>query len=147
MRATKLRDLDDFTGHAALYELSDNYLVRPGFSVRHVVVSCVDTTGNDTYVFPANGAGEVLSWSELPGSYSGGSDHDVAISLFESRASERGTVNDLRAALAEREARITAAAAILIGGKHDRDERHEPLHGVITGALDALLANGPDARG
>jgi hypothetical protein len=140
MRATKMRDLDGFTGDTALYQLSEEYLVRPGLSVRHVVVSCVEILGQDTYLFPANAAGEVLSWVELPGSFSGGLDHNVAIGLFESRASEPGTVRDLRAALAEQEARIMGAAAILAEAKHERDMQEDTLHGAIVDALDALLA-------
>lgn len=48
---------------------------------QHVVVSSVIApyTGPETYIFPSNAAGDVISYSELDGSYRGGLDHKQAL--------------------------------------------------------------------
>lgn len=50
----------------------------------YVIVSAAWSTfsGPETYIFPADGEGNVLSWSELEGSYRGGLDHDVALAGY-----------------------------------------------------------------
>ena len=35
--------------------------------------------GSETFIFGANGAGEIIDWGELEGSYQGGSDHALAL--------------------------------------------------------------------
>jgi hypothetical protein len=49
----------------------------------YVVISALprafDTGRAETYIFPADKDGNVLSWGELPGSYRGGTDHDKAL--------------------------------------------------------------------
>jgi hypothetical protein len=86
--ATFLRKLDGFTGEARLYRLSEpvDYEARDtkGYvrrSTYYVVVSAADApySGPETYIFPADPHGIVLSWSELRGSYRGGKDHAQAL--------------------------------------------------------------------
>lgn len=36
-------------------------------------------TDSETFIFGANGAGEIIDWGELEGSYQGGSDHARAL--------------------------------------------------------------------
>lgn len=54
---------------------------RKDFDTSYVVTSAavVPWGGPETYIFPANEEGEILGWSELPGSYRGGLDHEEAI--------------------------------------------------------------------
>jgi len=88
MKAVFLRNLKGFTGHASLYELDEeigygmdwNEPGKPAGYTRHVVVSATDVMdGPETYIFPADGDGVVLSWQEMPGSYRGGLDHAEAL--------------------------------------------------------------------
>lgn len=76
-----LKDLEGFTGSAALFKLSKpvtyGYEDEAG-KTSYVVVSStfVPFTGPETYIFPADKDGEVLSWGELDGSFRGISDRD-----------------------------------------------------------------------
>ena len=75
--ATLVKDnLDSFSGHAALYKLSEPH---EGFD--HVVVSAVNTSfAHETYLFGADESGEVKEWGELDGSERNVCDHEVALS-------------------------------------------------------------------
>lgn len=83
-----IRELrDGFTGSAKLWRVSPP--LKYGYSedkqeTEYVVSSATVAmfTGPETYIFPANAEGEIVSWSELPGSYRGGLDHDVAMSAL-----------------------------------------------------------------
>ena len=45
-----------------------------------VVVSAIrHDWAHETYIFPANAAGEITDWGELPGSYWGGMSHEEAL--------------------------------------------------------------------
>ena len=87
--ATLVRALNGFTGSAALYKLSEplHYLDwdEDGNEVEmaalYVVISAANVifSGPETYIFPSNRKGEVVSWGELPGSYRGGLDHHEAL--------------------------------------------------------------------
>lgn len=72
MIATKIKNLDEFQGHAALYHLSEPLEGYDGESHEWVIVSSAHIPfgfgGCETYIFPANSDGIVLDWSELPGS-------------------------------------------------------------------------------
>lgn len=48
---------------------------------KYVVVSAVNArwSGNETYIFPANEKGEIVSWSELEGSIKGTRSHAEAL--------------------------------------------------------------------
>lgn len=48
---------------------------------KYVVVSAVNAmwSGNETFIFPANEKGEIVSWSELDGSMSGTLSHSKAL--------------------------------------------------------------------
>lgn len=49
-------------------------------SVDYVVVSASNRASvPETYIFEADVRGEIVSWSELPGSFRGGLDHDAAL--------------------------------------------------------------------
>lgn len=73
--ATKVRDLENFTGKAALYKLSDRL---EGFD--YVVVSAVLAPyTHETYIFGADENGEVLEWGELPGSERDVYSHEKAL--------------------------------------------------------------------
>ena len=90
---SKVRNLSNFRGEAALYKVSGN--MDDGSIVElHVVISAItlDTftkvldlalTGNssecETYIFPSNEEGDVLDWQELAGSTKGTLNHEVAI--------------------------------------------------------------------
>lgn len=73
--ATKVRDLENFTGKAALYKLSDRL---KGFD--YVVVSAVLAPYvHETYIFGADENGDVLDWGELPGSERDVYGHETAL--------------------------------------------------------------------
>lgn len=64
------------------------YKVKPlvefrGETTDHLMVSAIplafDTGRPETYIFPANSAGEIISWGELEGSFRGGMDHEKAL--------------------------------------------------------------------
>ena len=86
MTAMKVRDLDDFTGSAALYRLSEPLVdldwddaERGRYEYVVVSATVVPYSAPETYIFPSNEDGEVVSWSELNGSFRGGLDHAKAL--------------------------------------------------------------------
>jgi len=69
-------NLPDFRGKASLYKLDPPLKDYNGNSHEYVIASTADVfSGVETYLFPSNEAGEVVSWSELPGSKRGGYSH------------------------------------------------------------------------
>jgi hypothetical protein len=73
--ATKVRDLDNFTGMAALYKLS-----KPLKGYDYVAVSAAWFYAQvETYIFPSNENGEVVDWGELPGSQCGVYNHETVL--------------------------------------------------------------------
>ena len=69
--ATKIKELTDFQGHAALYQLSEPLEDYDGDSHEWVIVSSANNPiygGCETYIFPANSEGLVLDFGEMPGS-------------------------------------------------------------------------------
>ena len=80
--ATKVRDLDGFTGMAALYKLSEPLASydEPENSYEDVVVSAVDNAyATETYIFGSSETGRVSDWLELPGSSCGVYNHETAL--------------------------------------------------------------------
>lgn len=87
--ATFVRLLPNWRGDARLYRLSRPVTFAGSASrgeTNYVAVSAVDLPSIihldaecETYIFPADADGEVLSWSELPGSTKGTIFHEVAI--------------------------------------------------------------------
>lgn len=84
--ATYVRDLEGFAGTAKLYRVEPpatwgTWSEPDENSTDYLVVSAavVPYSGPETYIFPGNEAGEVVSWGELDGSYRGGLDHDAAL--------------------------------------------------------------------
>ena len=86
MKLTFIRNLDMGTGEMQLYKLSEpathTYCAK---SFYYVVISAtmVLWEGPETYIFAADETGEILSWSELPGSFKGGWSHNEAALGFE----------------------------------------------------------------
>ena len=86
MQATLIKKLDGFNGDARLYKVEpqitqldwDNNEVAKH---DYVVVSAADVmfSGPETYIFPADEHGEIVSWRELDGSFKGGLDHIAAL--------------------------------------------------------------------
>lgn len=74
--ATFIRTLDGWKGDARLFKVDP-----PLDSAAYVVVSAVTVpfTGPETFIFAADAEGEVTSFSELPGSFSGDLDHARAL--------------------------------------------------------------------
>jgi len=64
-----------------LEEVRDDEIEGP---VDYICVSGVYApySGPETYIFPCNAKGEILSFLELPGSFRGAIDHDEALSNF-----------------------------------------------------------------
>lgn len=87
--ATKVKELDGFNGHAALYKVEPPMEYDkpwddddpPAKTTDFIVVSAASVvfSGPETYIFPANEDGEVIDWGELDGSFKGGLDHSSAI--------------------------------------------------------------------
>lgn len=86
--ATEIKKLESFTGDARLFKLSepipwdyDWETNQNKSSASFVVVSATIAmySGPETYIFPADEEGEIISWSELDGSYRGGLDHAQAL--------------------------------------------------------------------
>lgn len=84
--ARLVRQLEDWTGDARLYELSEPVeyedLDEDRTDVtKFVIVSATvaSFSGPETYVFPATEDGEVINFLELPGSFRGGLDHKAAL--------------------------------------------------------------------
>ena len=80
-----IKKLVTFTGDARLFELSEAVSTEAypesDATTRFVVVSAVSApfSGPETYIFPANRDGKVLSWGEMTGSFRGGLDHVEAL--------------------------------------------------------------------
>ena len=73
--ATKVKDLDNFSGVAALYKLSGRLKFY-----NYVVVSSATVFGEDeTFIFGSDENGEVLDWGELRGSTCGVYNHETAL--------------------------------------------------------------------
>jgi hypothetical protein len=89
MKATFVKDLDNFSGKAALYELDEEVGYNKDWDeegkfnghTKHVVVSATVTmfSGPETYIFASDENGKILDWIELHGSYRGGMDLQTAI--------------------------------------------------------------------
>lgn len=81
--ATFVKQMEGFTGDARLYKLSEAAPVdgdEQG-TTDYVVVSATVARygGPETYIFPADEAGDVTSWLEMEGSFRGGLDHARAL--------------------------------------------------------------------
>ena len=95
--ATVIRKyLPNWNGKAHLYKLSEPITVIDAwdpavgekftFETKYVIVSAANVSipgygggGPETYIFPADVSGNVMTWTELPGSFRGGMDHKAAI--------------------------------------------------------------------
>ena len=70
-----IRDLDKVRGTQKLWRFDDYY----------AVTSAIDNEfGQETYVFEADEHGEIINWTELPGSEKGTQDHDAVIAAHAS---------------------------------------------------------------
>jgi hypothetical protein len=76
-KAVFVKKLTGFYGEARLYKVTP-----PLDGHEHVAVSAVVAySGPETYIFPADADGKVLSWGELDGSFRGDLDHEAALRL------------------------------------------------------------------
>jgi hypothetical protein len=80
MIATKVKEMDDWRGDAALYKL-DPPLVDGDGEHEYVVVSAADAfmSGPETYIFAADMNGHVDCFIELSGSFRGDLCHETAL--------------------------------------------------------------------
>ena len=82
MKATFVADVSKhYNGHAELFLLNKSAFINGSRKkYNHIVVSAIDNgVIAETYIFPADRNGFVKDFSELPGSYKGGTDIDVAL--------------------------------------------------------------------
>ena len=87
--ATFVKDLKGWLGIAKLYKLSKSVKFDipyaeddlPAKETSFVIVSSAVSmvTGPETFVFPADEEGKVMSWGELKGSFRGNPDHKKAL--------------------------------------------------------------------
>ena len=77
-------NLPNFQGHAALYKVNppireEGWGEEDAVQLHHyVIASAVDSMfGVETYLFPADGDGEITSWGELEGSMKGVVSHSA----------------------------------------------------------------------
>lgn len=84
MKIRHVEDLHTYDGQVrrGVYQLEKPLVTeddcRDGFD--HVLISAVrHEYAHETYIFPCDPDGDVISWSELDGSYTGGTDHQEAI--------------------------------------------------------------------
>jgi hypothetical protein len=70
-------------GSMKLFRVSPPVNYRDGEETNYLIVSAIpsafDTGNPETYIFPANKKGEIVSWGELEGSYRGGMSHEKAL--------------------------------------------------------------------
>lgn len=84
-----IAQLDGFRGDARVYRCSPPLQGRswdddedvPSYEYVIISASVVPFSGLETYIFGSNADWEVVSWTELPGSYRGGLDHVRALRL------------------------------------------------------------------
>lgn len=91
MKAYKIRDLDNFTGDAALYRVEPpmrGWTDEDGpFSLVVVSATNVPYSGPETYIFGATDGADaddfegcvIADWCELDGSFRGALDHERAL--------------------------------------------------------------------
>ena len=79
--AKLLEEMTGMNGRANLYRLSEALEDYDGNKYEHVAGSAVNVmfSGPETYIFGADENGEIVSWSELPGSFRGALDHNEAL--------------------------------------------------------------------
>lgn len=79
--ARYIKNAEGFKGDAKIYELSEPVSYGDDALTSHVVVSAVNVfgLGDETYIFPCDENGEVLSWLELEGSRKGTLDHEYVL--------------------------------------------------------------------
>lgn len=82
MKATFVKEADGFKEYAELFRLErlkKENGVTFGFIVVSPIKKAFDTQRPETYIFPADPNGEVLSWEELKGSFQGAMDISKAL--------------------------------------------------------------------
>ena len=65
-------------GDQKLWALSQPF-TYDGVTCEYIITSCAI---NETFIFPCDATGKVVSWGELPGSFQGEENHDEAIRRF-----------------------------------------------------------------
>ena len=91
--ATEIKRLETHKGDARLYRLSEPHKDYPSWDsngeeegkahdfviVSAVVALQIEGPGPETYIFPADENGEIVSWGEMPGSLKGTLSHAEAL--------------------------------------------------------------------
>ena len=80
---TKIRDIENPPGIEGV-RVQTLYACAAGEHPFVVVSAIRHSLAHETYIFPANAAGEVTDWGELPGSYRGGMSHEEALDGYRS---------------------------------------------------------------
>ena len=75
-KAVRIKKLSGFTGAASLYRVTPPL---DGNDYVAVSATVAPFSGPETYIFAADKAGKVTSYSELEGSFRGGLDHEAAL--------------------------------------------------------------------
>ena len=84
-KAYFIRNVDGFAGDARLYKLSEpaEYFTQDGNREKcnYVIVLAIYDfiVGAETYIFPTDENGKILSWSEMDGSFWGRMNHEKAL--------------------------------------------------------------------
>ena len=82
MKATFVKKADGFREYAELFRL-EKPKTENGVRFQFIVVSTIkkafDTLRPETYIFPADSRGKVVSWGELEGSFRGAVDISKAL--------------------------------------------------------------------
>ena len=76
--AVALRNVKETQGRACLYKLSEPLIVYEYVVVSAVKSNLTDREG-ETLIFGSDDTGKIKSFLELPGSYTGGMEHDKAL--------------------------------------------------------------------
>lgn len=94
--ATGIKWLKGWKGKARLYRLSVPMIDDDGDSHEWVIVSAVIAPFSEaeTYIFPATPEGKPVCFSELPGSFRGGLDHETALNLAGYEVASEGGSDD-----------------------------------------------------
>jgi len=86
--AHKIKKLDDFRGEAWLFHMEPpheghEYVVVSAIALKPTSITGIDNIpgllDSETYIFGANAEGEVVDWSDLPGSFKGAMDIPQAL--------------------------------------------------------------------
>lgn len=76
--ARYIKDIEGMNGHVEMFEFNPP-IEGNQFAIVSAIVSAFDTRMPETYIFACDSEGKILGWSELDGSYCGGTSIDKAL--------------------------------------------------------------------